>query len=164
MKLLTSCPFFFCPNISLLVQVLAILSVAWIYRTASAITFSSCMTVSCVILWDSARPGNTHQWMEGKEAAGLGHISVPKGQTRGRERDPAAAAAVNSGFVQLEKAEQAVGKEEELSKHVKHRSGAFKVEHREQSGTPSQEPVSTGDIYDSDPRAMDWKGQRRLLI
>ena len=53
---------------------------AWIYATANAITFSSRMTVACVTPWDSARPGNTHGWMEGGEAAGLGSISVgPQG-------------------------------------------------------------------------------------
>ena len=60
------------PEISLPIQVLATLFVTWIYGTASAITFNSGMIVLHVTLWDSARPGNTHVWMEGKETARLG--------------------------------------------------------------------------------------------
>lgn len=71
------------PEISPLIQVLAILFVAWIYRTARATTFNSHMTVSCVTLWDSARPDNTHGWIEGKEAAGLERISVGRVKHKG---------------------------------------------------------------------------------
>ena len=60
------------PEISLPIQVLATLFVTWIYGTASAITFNSRMIVLRVTLWDSARPGNTHVWMEGKETVRLG--------------------------------------------------------------------------------------------
>lgn len=52
-------------------------------QNSSAITLNSDMTVSCVTLWDSARPDNTHRWIEGKEAAGLEHISVGRIKHKG---------------------------------------------------------------------------------
>ena len=93
------------------------------------------MTVSCVTLWDSARPDNTHGWIEGKEAAGLGRISVPRLKRKGGRGNQQLrlqgipVLCTLPGRARLEKAEQVAEKEEDPSKHVKYRSGAFKVEH-----------------------------------
>lgn len=110
------------PEISLLIRVLAILFVAWIYKTANAITFSSRMTVACVTLWDSASPGNLHGWMEGERQKALDTSGLaPRGQRRGKEREPSSC--------KRRQPEQAVEWEEEPSMCVKHRNGAFKVYH-----------------------------------
>lgn len=64
---------------SLLAKSLALLVVA--------ITFSSRMTVACVMVWDSARPSKACRWQEEGEARRLGNLPVPRGKTREREKD-----------------------------------------------------------------------------